>query len=77
MTTKTSIHILPSMEKDKEDYLIFYLDEEAHVKFQDGKDAENTQVIAFFPRNQGDKSIAKIIIELVDGKPIFVQTVAE
>ncbi len=28
MTTKTSIHILPSMETDKEDYLIFYLDEE-------------------------------------------------
>lgn len=74
---KTSIHILPSREKDKEDYLILFLDEEARTKFRTGEDTENTQVTGFCPKNHGGKTIKNIIIELVDGKPISVRTVEE
>jgi hypothetical protein len=74
---ETSIHILPSHEKGKEDYLILALDEKAHAEFQAGKDTENTNVTGFCIKSHNGKAIQNIIIELVDGKPISVRTVEE
>lgn len=74
---KTSIHILPSREKDKEDYLILYLDEEAHAKFQAGEDTENSQLTGFCPKSHSCKTIKSIIIELINGKPVSVRITEE
>ena len=74
---KTSIHILPFREKGKEDYLIFFFDEEARAKFQAGEDTESAQLTGFCIKHHEGKAVTNIIIELIDGKPISVQTVEE
>lgn len=73
---KTSVHVLPSREKDIEDYSIFFLNEEAHAKFQAGEDTETAQLTGFCIKNHGG-TITNIIIEFDDGKPISVRTVEE